>query len=156
LYGSRPGNYIQDIREVEKDFFKLCRNIIENELDDTITTSGMINALPFENLPEITSEDCGTEEVDFENTELLELTSNSIRIMAGGDWQDPIEFVAKFENGCLICDHSTVVKSTVSGRSEMTTHQMINALYGTEHPEQLKGRRFPWYESPNKEEEEPI
>jgi hypothetical protein len=141
------GNYIQDIRDVASDFFDLCRNIIEKEIGETVTTRDLITSLTFENLPQIKDGYGGKEDVDFENCELLKLTEDSIRIMAGGDWQDPVEFTARFTAGQLKCDLSTVTKVDFADREEMTTQQMLKVLYGSEKPQQLTGRSLPWYDT---------
>jgi hypothetical protein len=93
-------------REFPKgSFFDLCKYIVEQGDVDDLNT--FIYALSFANLPRV-EEERGMPEtletIDFENTELLEINSEGLKIAAGGDWQDPVIFTAKFKNNVLYCD----------------------------------------------------
>ena len=118
---------------------------------DEVRTYDLINELEgrayFAKLPQVALHDdeedekkvTGHEDVDFENCEIIALTKDTITLWAGGDWQEPITFSMTFKNGLLYYNNDATEKGESDG---MTVRQLLKTLYGTEHPEQLKGRTY--------------
>ena len=99
----------------------------DQELEDYIS-SMLSDGLTFGNLPKVLDPDSGSmEEIDFENFFILSLDDTTIRVSAGGDWQDPLTFSATLVNGKLICNNDAV-PTNWDEDEEMSSQDLLNIL----------------------------
>lgn len=77
------------------------RELIEQGIKDAdiVRACDLPGVLTFDKLPQVPEDGGGTEDLDFENCELIDLDDDSITVSAGGDWQDPKTFSATFKAG---------------------------------------------------------
>jgi hypothetical protein len=97
----------------ERGLLKFLRNIRDTKgrtYDESPCLS--LGDLPLDKYPRTKSADPdgdGLEEVCFENEDVMYLDDTVIKIVAGGDWQDPIAFTVSLVNGVLHYNDDGVV-----------------------------------------------
>lgn len=95
-----------------------------------------INDLPYEmefkSLPQVDdgTGDGTTEDVDFENCEILDINlgENKITFVAGGDWQDPTEFTVELKDDCHFHLIEDSVDMDATFKDGLTETQIINLI----------------------------
>jgi len=91
----------------------LCQKLFDEEVknskefDPCYTQDYLLNFMEFDRLPQVPDGN-GTEDLDFENSQILSLDDNTIKIAASGDWQEPMIFSATMVNGVLTYNNDAV------------------------------------------------
>lgn len=121
---------LPEIAEEFKDLnlTEICRKLVENDDRYIEAPYELIDALKEENffasIPQVANDHSEIEDVNFENSQLIDLKHNWISLMACGDWQPPTYFTMTFKNGRLWYDENTAQ----SGEYKDNIHMDINAL----------------------------
>jgi len=109
-----PTPVIQLVSPVTGGLIKICQKIYDenqeeftevkdDDPDGNHLVSFLLPELDFDRLPQRPDPmgGAGTEDLDFENSQILSLNDSTIKIVAHGDWQEPMIFSATMVNGVL-------------------------------------------------------
>lgn len=112
--------FLQSLYDKDPEDF---RNNIPYDLDFKL----LPNAISGDEEPD---EDEELEQVDFENNEILSIDfdTNTITLVAGGDWQLPTEFSATLQDDCMFhCNEDSVIQDATykDGLTEEEIKKMI-------------------------------
>lgn len=102
----------------------MCQQMDEGR----VRVNNLLGYFSYENLPQVNGED-----LDFENSGLLELDDTGLVCCAGGDWQKPKTFRGVWKKGKLYC---TDVRDGFEGG--MGTSKMLSIVYPNGIPKQIK------------------
>lgn len=110
------------------------KHILETEEYISIVPQ-LLHYIQIENRPRIIEDGEYLEDLDFENCEILEMTDNTMKVCAGGDWQEPLTFTLIFDNGKFICDNDSIVDGFEDGKSDI---ELLNYIYDDKVPTNIK------------------
>jgi hypothetical protein len=136
-----PAGSAQIILPSSNNLYGYIRRVLEHPDCTDISTSDLLHSMTWDTLPSVpTSEGWGTEpgdeeDIDFENNEIISLTPSRITVLAGGDWQEPLVFSAKYNRESVTHIPSTVEPGVYE--DGMTIRQVLLAVYGTDNKAQL-------------------
>jgi hypothetical protein len=124
---------------------EICKRVLIKsavDYDNYVAVSNILHELPFATLPKVDDGDGDKEDIDFENNEILSLDDSTIRVFAGGDWQEPITFSATLRGNKLYYNNDAT-EGMVHGSTEgLTTKEIIKIIFGVDNPTELKGMRI--------------
>ena len=140
-WGEKDPSKMCDTRTLKEALREKVQEFIKRETDFDLNAN-LLEILNLENVPmkvygkeEAEAKGCkeGEEEdLDFENWKLFSMNDDELIIAAGGDWQDPLQFKVKFENGVFTCFNAIADTSDWTRDSGIETEAFLNQLFTKE------------------------
>jgi hypothetical protein len=136
------------------DLFGICKRVLEEiPLGGNVEPQDLIWDLQerelFASLPKVhgvKKMGGGEEGLSFENVKLIGLTKEKMTLVAWGDWQVAVKFSVSVKDGLLYYNNDADEDEDSTSAEDLNGEAMLKILYGTERPEELKGRYFSWPE----------
>jgi hypothetical protein len=146
-WGEPDPSKMIDTRTLKEALKEKVHGFIQDEKDFDLNAN-LLGMLNLENVPmkvygkeeaEAKGYEEGEEEdLDFENWKLFSMNDNELFIAAGGDWQDPLRFRVKFENGVFTCFDAAADTSDWTRDSGIETETFLNQLFSKEELIEMK------------------